>query len=128
MEGPSTDNYGGDNATRFNNASVGSVPVIPTDFPEGFEFRFIYEGVLLTCVTMFGLVSNVIAVVVLLRSEMEKEGQQSKISLPCWAVLTSLPVSLSSLWASPLLLFSAKDQFEKERHEVQRSWYIPARE
>ena len=44
------------------------------------------------------------------------------------AVLTSLPVFLSSLWASPLLLFCAKDQFEKERHEVQRSWYIPVRE
>ena len=36
----------------------------------------------------------------------------------CWVVLTSLSVCLSSLWASPLLLFSAKDQFEKERHEV----------
>ena len=58
----------------------------------------------------------------------EYPGQESKISLPCWAVLTSLPVFLASLWASPLLLFSAKDQFEKERHEVQRSWYIPARE
>ena len=50
--------------------------------------------------------------------ELEKEGQESKILLPCWAVLTSLSVFLSSLWASPLLLFSAKEQFEKERHEV----------
>ena len=58
---------------------------------------------------------------------LEKEGQESKISLPCWAVLTSLPVFLSGLWVSPLLLFSAKDQFEKERHDV-GSWYIPARE
>ena len=59
---------------------------------------------------------------------LEKEGQESKISLPCWAVLTSLPVFLSGLWASPLLLFSTKDQFEKERPEVQVSCYIPARE
>ena len=54
-----------DNVTRVNNESVG-VPTA-TAVPEGFEFRFIYEGVLLTCVTMFGLVSNVIAVIVLLR-------------------------------------------------------------
>ena len=40
--------------------------------------------------------------------ELEKEGQQGKISLPCWAVLTSLSVFLSGLWASPLLLFSAQ--------------------
>ena len=39
---------------------------------------------------------------------LEKERQESKILLPCWAVLTSLPVFLSSLWASPLLLFSAQ--------------------
>ena len=52
----------GDNNTRFLNESVGAPAA-----GEGFEFRFIYEGVLLTCVTMFGLVSNVIAVVVLLR-------------------------------------------------------------
>ena len=38
----------------------------------------------------------------------EYPGQESKISLPCWAVLTSLPVFLSSLWASPPLLFSAQ--------------------
>ena len=36
-------------------------------YPDGFEFRFIYEGILLTCVSMFGLVSNIIAVIVLLR-------------------------------------------------------------
>ena len=51
-----------DNVTYINE-SVGIQMV-----PEGFEFRFMYEGVLLTCVTMFGLVSNVIAVIVLLRS------------------------------------------------------------
>ena len=56
---------GGDNITRFLNESVGAPAAAAVT--EGFEFRFIYEGVLLTCVTMFGLVSNVIAVVVLLR-------------------------------------------------------------
>ena len=40
------------------------------------------------------------------KSELEKEGQESKISLPCKAVLTSLSVFLSGLL--PLLLFSAK--------------------
>ena len=40
--------------------------------------------------------------------DLEKEGQESRISLPCWAVLTSLSVFLSGLWASPLLLFSAQ--------------------
>ena len=54
-----------DKVARSSNESVG-VPTAAA-VPEGFEFRFIYEGVLLTCVTMFGLVSNVIAVVVLLR-------------------------------------------------------------
>ena len=51
---------------------------------------------------------------ILFKSELEKEGQESKISLPCWAVLTSLPVFLSGLWASPLL----KNRLEKERYEV----------
>ena len=54
---------GGDNVTHPHNESVGSALTVP----EGYEFRFIYEGVLLTCVSMFGIVSNVIAVVVLLR-------------------------------------------------------------
>ena len=40
--------------------------------------------------------------------EIEKEGQKSKISRNCWAVLTSLSVFLPGLWASPLLLFSAR--------------------
>ena len=56
-----------ENMTRYNNGSVFGAFPAPAVPPEGFEFRFIYEGVLLTCVTMFGLVSNVIAVVVLLR-------------------------------------------------------------
>ena len=43
-----------------------------------------------------------------LQQELEKEGQESKILLPCWAVLTSLSVFLSGLWASPPLLFSAQ--------------------
>ena len=50
-----------DNVT-FTNDSVDIVLI-----PEAFEVRFIFEGVLLTCVTMFGLVSNVIAIIVLLR-------------------------------------------------------------
>ena len=50
-----------DNATHTNeSADIQTVP-------EGFEFRFIYEGILLNCVTVFGLVTNVIAVIVLLR-------------------------------------------------------------
>ena len=32
----------------------------------------------------------------------------SMSSAHCWVVLTSLTVCLSSLWASPLLLFSAQ--------------------
>ena len=48
-----------------------------------------------------------------LQQELEKEGQESKILLPCWAVLTSLSVFLSGLWALPLLLFSAKNWLEK---------------
>ena len=35
----------------------------------GFDFRFIFEGVLLTTVTVFGLASNTVAVIVLLRYE-----------------------------------------------------------
>ena len=36
-------------------------------------------------------------------------------------------VEFVGLTPSPLFLFSAKDQFEKERHAVQRSWYIPSK-
>ena len=46
---------------------------------------------------------------------LEKSGQQSKISRRCWAVLTSLSVFLSGLWASPLLLFSTKKTGLKKR-------------
>ena len=50
-----------DNVT-YNNNSVGIQMI-----SEGFYVRFIFQGVLLTCVTIFGLVSNVIAIIVLLR-------------------------------------------------------------
>ena len=40
--------------------------------------------------------------------ELEKEGQESKISRPCWAVLTRISVFLSGLWVSFLLLFIAQ--------------------
>ena len=46
-------------------------------YPDGFEFRFIYEGVLLTCVSMFGLVSNIIAVIVLLRYDLVTFGSDT---------------------------------------------------
>ena len=79
------------------------------------QISSIHKGALKFITSLSSVASS--SSMIILKSEIEKEGQQSKISLPFWAVLTSLPVFLSSLWASPLL-FSAKDQFEKERHEV----------
>ena len=50
-----------DNVTYTNDRAGNQI------IPEEFEVRFIFEGVLLTCVTIFGLVTNVIAIIVLLR-------------------------------------------------------------
>ena len=63
------DGGGGGNVTARD--GDGAVENTAAAVPEGFEFRFIYEGVLLTAVTMFGLVSNVIAVIVLLRYSLD---------------------------------------------------------
>ena len=61
--------------TRFDGAEVRNMSCtndtscehFPIDVVSGINFKFIFEGVLLTTVTVFGLASNTIAVIVLLR-------------------------------------------------------------
>ena len=63
---PSLDGGDARNMSCFNDTLCENFQI---DDDRGIDFKFIFEGVLLTTVTIFGLASNTIAVIVLLRYE-----------------------------------------------------------